>query len=48
MVAYRILDANIFTSKLASPLTIALFVWAKISYDINLHILYAVKGKVKL
>ena len=27
MVAYRIWDANIFTTKLVSPLTIALFVW---------------------
>ena len=27
MVAYRIWNANIFTSKLVSPLTISLFVW---------------------
>ena len=46
MVAYRIWDANIFTTKLVSPLTIALFVWVKISYDINLHILNAVRAKL--
>ena len=46
MVAHRIWNANIFTSNLVWPLTTALFVWVQIIYDINLHILNAVRARL--
>ena len=46
MVAHRIWNTFIFTSNLERPLTMVLFDWIKISYDINLHIMNDVGARL--